>query len=265
MRKRFLSYITIVIVMFVVGVNVVKAEDYSYGVRVFKIDNPFKFAIEEDMDISNYEEILANGTVSSGDIIGVGIYEIKKTNVNGRGAHIELNWDDEVLEPWEYNGNQFNISDTKTGFGGSFLNYYNNNKPLISISDYNGGKNVFGEKFVFWSFYTIKDDLLDESIFTFSFKKAVKIIDFGQNFASVTTNPVSFKVVKDDFQDNLLGDVNANGKIDFGDVAMLSAYVGRVLTFTPEQSELADLTGDGKIDIADQIKLINMYNTLDKN
>ena len=38
MRKRFLSYITMVIVIFVVGVNVVKAEDYNFSTKIYKVD-----------------------------------------------------------------------------------------------------------------------------------------------------------------------------------------------------------------------------------
>ena len=49
MRKRFLSYITMVIVIFVIGVNVVKAEDYNFSTKIYKVD------VVDDNFITNQE------------------------------------------------------------------------------------------------------------------------------------------------------------------------------------------------------------------
>ena len=62
-----------------------------------------------------------------------------------------------------------------------------------------------------------------------------------------------------------MGDINGNGKIDYGDVQLIINYVGRAVSFNEKERSVADVTGDGNINLTDQIKLMNMYNALDKN
>ena len=44
---------------------------------------------------------------------------------------------------------------------------------------------------------------------------------------------------------------------------MIIGYVGRTLNFNSEEMSAADVTGDGNVNILDQVKLINMYDALD--
>ncbi len=40
---------------------------------------------------------------------------------------------------------------------------------------------------------------------------------------------------------------------------MIISYVNRTLSFNAQEMSVADVTDDGNVNIADQVKLINMY------
>lgn len=44
-----------------------------------------------------------------------------------------------------------------------------------------------------------------------------------------------------------MGDINGNGKIDYGDVLLIISYVNRTLSFNAQEMSVADVTDDGNV------------------
>lgn len=55
--------------------------------------------------------------------------------------------------------------------------------------------------------------------------------------------------------DNLIGDVNLDGKVNVFDATEIQKYSAELVTFTIAQAELGDVNGDGKIDIMDSTEI----------
>lgn len=259
MRKTFLSYLMVIMITFGLGVMLVEAADYNYSVKVYKMDDPWIF-YKNRQDISPYEEVRTNGTVNPGDIIAVGVYETNKTGISGDAFDVTLKWDDEVLDPWLLDGeDNFSLNGLYSGLNSSkYSSYYTDDLPKINRRSYTGskGENV---NLLFWTFYTVKDNVPNDTLFTFSFQKAVKTINKGRSLASVTTTPATFKVFSNNVEENLNGDINGNGRIDFGDVVLIVSYVGKSIAFSDEDKAIADMNNDGLVNVADQTALINLY------
>lgn len=280
MVKR-ISYLTIFLATLLFGISVVKAEDYAFGVKVYKVENVSTFL--EDYKNRNVNEV-TSGRLDAGDIIAVSICE-KVYNSYGSIFDLRLNWDDSVLEPllnsdgntygevdwtnyrdggiFESSGNAEN--DWSNTIGGYSTNYYRNNIPRVSgtiysIDDYR----ILYSGSLGFLYFKVKDNVVDNTILTFSYNKAEVYGWYGRVPAISEVKPVSF-IVKSYFYApySLKGDINGNGKIDYGDVQMIIGYVGRTLNFNSEEMSAADVTGDGNVNILDQVKLINMYDALD--
>lgn len=271
MRKKFLSYITMVIVMFVVGVNVVKAEDYNFSFKVIKVDDPLWFWYNFK-DISDYKEIKNGGSVKPGEIIAVGIDVTTKNSV-ASAFEVKFKWDNEVLEPWSYNGSTYVTSfvDEKgimpQGWTSSFgvfssYSYYFKDYPTF-LNEFRDGRKEYipisKSGILYWTFFKVKEDAFENTEFIFSYPRVVGVSNQGRNLVSVSTTSMNLKVSEEKTQENLIGDLNNNGKIDFGDVCLMIAYVGRTAVLDESQLLKADLTDDGKIDVLDQVKLNNIY------
>ena len=55
--------------------------------------------------------------------------------------------------------------------------------------------------------------------------------------------------------DNLIGDVNLDGKVNVFDATEIQKYSAELVTFTTVQAELGDVNGDGKIDVMDSTEI----------
>ena len=64
-------------------------------------------------------------------------------------------------------------------------------------------------------------------------------------------------VVYDELKIIVRGDITKDGKVDLTDQISLINYVGKISTFDNDQLKASDLTKDGRVDLTDQIKLVN--------
>ena len=263
MRKRFLSYITMVIVIFVIGVNVVKAEDYNFSTKIYKVD------VVDDNFITRFnngefQEVKSGGTLNAGDTIAVGVY-IDVKNPTGSIFDIRLNWDDSLLEQ-VYNVDTLEsyIYDTRSIIKGGI---YSNNWVVLISSDrspytianiYNiSNKENFDKNVaMYWLFYKIKDNAQDNSNLIFSFNRVESYCNFGRNLLDISTTSSNFKVNGTKSLAYSLGDANGNGKIDFGDVMLSMAFYMVNLSMNAEEKDAADMNNDGRVTLSDTLLII---------
>lgn len=280
MRKRFLSYITMVIVIFVVGVNVVKAEDYNFSTKIYKVD------VVDDNFITRFnngefQEVKSGGTLNAGDTIAVGVY-IDVKNPIGYNFEIKLNWDDSILEPFkdaERNRSIIKVDlrpEIEGGIypnacdeeycewtewrlsKGRYMDYYINNKPIIKVTaDDNRELTKFRKSGnLFWLFLKVKDSIQDNSNLMFSFNRVESYCDFGRNLLDISTTSSNFKINGTKSLAYSLGDANGNGKIDFGDVMLSMAFYMVNLSMNAEEKDAADMNNDGRVTLSDTLLII---------
>ena len=280
MRKKFLSYITMVIVMFVVGVNVVKAEDYNFSTKVYKVD------VVDDNFITRFnngefQEVKSGGTLNAGDTIAVGVY-IDVKNPIGYNFEIKLNWDDSILEPFKDAERNRSIIkfDLRPEIEGGiypnacddedcdwtewlisnrrYLDYYLSNKSIIKVTaDDNRELTKFRKSGnLFWLFFKVKDSIQDNSNLMFSFNKVESYCDFGRNLLDVSTTSSNFKINGNKSLAYSLGDANGNGIIDFGDVMLSMAFYMANLSMNSEEKDAADMNNDGRVTLSDTLLII---------
>ena len=254
MRKRFLSYITMVIVIFVIGVNVVKAEDYNFSTKIYKVD------VVDDNFITRFnngefQEVKSGGTLNAGDTIAVGVYADVKFSI-GTLFDIRLRWDDSILEP-VYNEYDKNYAyERQSGFQISISGANFHNKAIIR-TEVKGSNALENDNVIYWLFFKIKDNASDASYFTFDFNRVTGFNNQGKNEIEIETAPTIFKVNGNKLISHSLGDVNGNGKIDYGDVVMIIAYYLELIDMTNAEINAADMNGDGKISTNDGVLIIN--------
>ena len=262
MRKRFLSYITMVIVIFVVGVNVVKAEDYNFSTKIYKVD------VVDDNFITRFnngefQEVKSGGTLNAGDTIAVGIY-LDVMNANATNFDFRLNWDDSTLVPIKNSkGNNFVKYDDDKNYYWTLpslrgFEYYRNNKPLIVYKPYKyNNLNADTSLTLFWVFFDIKEDAPDGSYFTFDFSRAFGYGKYGKLESNVTNTSSTFKINGKRKEAYSLGDVNGNGVIDFGDVMLSMAFYMIELPIESNEKDAADINGDGRITLSDNLLILD--------
>ena len=74
---------------------------------------------------------------------------------------------------------------------------------------------------------------------------------------SMTVKLEENQVVYDELKIIVRGDITKDGKVDLTDQISLVNYVGKISTFDNDQLKASDLTKDGRVDLTDQIKLVN--------
>lgn len=91
-----------------------------------------------------------------------------------------------------------------------------------------------------------KNNLTENSFITFldSGKYSVRIISDN----NVVSDSMDFEI---EYKDQLIGDVNRDGKISVNDVTELQMYISQSKDFSDEQKILADYNQDGIIDVLD--------------
>ena len=84
-------------------------------------------------------------------------------------------------------------------------------------------------------------------------------IDDNSQFigTSMTVKLEENDVVYDELKIIVRGDITKDGKVDLTDQISLVNYVGKISTFDNDQLKASDLTKDGRVDLTDQIKLVN--------
>lgn len=119
MKKTLLKYLTLVMVLFVVGSTAVKAEDYNFSTKVYKTDDPENFLTSYNNGTA--VEIPAGGSVNAGEKIAVGVYVDTKQAASYM-FDIHLNWDENILTPaLNSNGKMFaKIDLTPDTLGGMY-------------------------------------------------------------------------------------------------------------------------------------------------
>ena len=253
MRKRFLSYITMVIVIFVIGVNVVKAEDYNFSTKIYKVD------VVDDNFITRFnngefQEVKSGGTLNAGDTIAVGVYADVKFSI-GTLFDIRLRWDDSILEP-VYNEYDKNYAyERQSGFQISISGANFHNKAIIR-TEVKGSNALENDNVIYWLFFKIKDNASDASYFTFDFNRVTGFNNQGKNEIEIETAPTIFKVNGNKLISHSLGDVNGNGKIDFGDVMLSMAFYMVNLSMNAEEKDAADMNNDGRVTLSDTLLII---------
>lgn len=278
MRKKFLSYITMVIVMFVVGVNVVKAEDYNFSTKVYKVD------VVDDNFITRFnngefQEVKSGGTLNAGDTIAVGVY-IDVKNPTGSIFDIRLNWDDSLLDVIIDNDNfMYYFYDDRSQFNGGlfpntnslskrhdwyfdcylYLNETTKEGPKIKSKFYDkNDKTTFDKSgILYWVPFTIKNDINSEVNLNFDFS----LLDIYNNNGrtrvdSVSSSSSTFKINGNKSIAYSSGDANGNGKIDFGDVMLSMAFYMANLSMNAEEKDAADLNNDGRVTLSDTLLII---------
>jgi hypothetical protein len=102
--------------------------------------------------------------------------------------------------------------------------------------------------------YTYKSGKLSPG----SYAAYVEAWNIDDDIKSEQSNYVYF-VISDDSL--IKGDINSDGSVTITDAVLLQKYLLNAYTFTKEQWELADMTGDGKVNVFDlcvmKNKLIN--------
>ncbi len=276
MRKKFLSYITMVIVMFVVGVNVVKAEDYNFSTKVYKVD------VVDDNFITRFnngefQEVKSGGTLNAGDTIAVGVYA-DTINPTSHAFDIKLNWDDSLLEPiFKSSGLPYFKNDLRgTCDGGLFpayleygdcdtywqiereRTYYINNYPVIGFRAYDNQNylNFNASGILQWVFYKVKANISDNTYINFNFKNVTGFKNNGRDEVSISTSFTTFKINGNKVSAYSLGDANGNGKIDFGDVMLSMAFYMANLSMNAEEKDAADMNNDGRVTLSDTLLII---------
>lgn len=285
MKKTLLKYLTLVMVLFVVGSKGVKAEDYNFSVKVYKTDDPENFLTSYNNGTA--VEIPAGGTVNVGEKIAVGVYVDTKKEASNL-FDINLNWDENILTPLlsEVTGKTFGKIDLRSEYEGGIqpddleigqyteweasfkkvLKYYKNDLPRINVQlqdkiAYTKFKN---SGILYWQFFQVKNDAPANSYFTFSYNKVDGYDGFGRTEADITVTPISFKVQNNNVPYSL-GDINGNGRIDYGDISLLIAYTGKLTQLSELEKSAADVNGDGRVNINDVIKLESIYAEINQN
>lgn len=278
MRKTFLSYLMVIMITFVVGVSMVEAEDYNFSVKLYKLDDPSTFW--ENYQSGLLEEVPANGVVDAGQKIAVGVY-VETKNATASAFDLRLNWDDSILDPIknEYGGNEFIENLKPISAGGIYPNYDgidninitgwkyadygdyyldNTSRTLVIIRDYRNNTLFNGNGIMYWLVFKVKQNVTSGSYFTFGFNRAEAFANLGRNEVDVVTTPVTFKV-SNPIERYSVGDINGNGKIDYGDYLLIISYVGKLTMLTGEEIVAADINGDGKVNVLDQTAMNKLY------
>lgn len=281
MRKTFLSYLMVIMITFVVGVSMVEAEDYKFSVKVYKFENQETFL--EDYNNGLLEEVPANGVVNAGQKIAVGVY-VETKNATASAFDLRLNWDDSILDPIMFNekvglgaidlrsenegglypssiyeGDGYFATDWTSSFNRT-IHFYNNDVSRVNVSLYDLHHASYFQKsgVMYWLFYTVKENVSSGSNFTFGFNRAEGFGFNGRNEVDVVTTPVTFKV-SNPIERYSVGDINGNGKIDYGDYLLIISYVGKLTMLTGEEIVAADINGDGKVNVLDQTAMNKLY------
>ncbi|MCX4254797.1 MAG: dockerin type I repeat-containing protein [Bacilli bacterium] len=282
--KKSLNYIAIFVITMLLGISIAKAEDYNFDIKVYKTNNVNTFL--NDYKNGNIKELEKGSTLNAGDTIAVSLY-INSKNSTASGIEARLNWDKYVLEPvLNSNGISYGEVDLRTEDNGGIYqldtdasnpwdnnfagekNYYMGNIPRVSGYLYNIKTNhkISKSGSIAFLYFKIKENVVDNTILTFSYNKAEAFSNYGRAGVSTSVSSIYFKIRANLAEPySLMGDINGNGKIDYGDVQLIINYVGRAVSFNEKERSVADVTGDGNINLTDQIKLMNMYNALDKN
>lgn len=256
----------------------VEAEDYNFSVKLYKFENQDTFL--EDYNNGLLEEVPANGVVNVGQKIAVGVY-VETKNATASAFDLRLNWDDSILDPIknEYGGNEFIENLKPISAGGIYPNYDgidninitgwkyadygdyyldNTSRTLVIIRDYRNNTLFNGNGIMYWLVFKVKQNVTSSSYFTFGFNRAEAFANLGRNEVDVVTTPVTFKV-SNPIEKYSVGDINGNGKIDYGDYLLIISYVGKLTMLTGEEIVAADINGDGKVNILDQTAMNKLY------
>lgn len=254
--KKFFPYIVMIILTFTVGTSVVKAADYNFTFKAYKVTTEDPDEIISMYKKGQLEEIPANGNVKPGDIIAVATYA-DVINATGIVMEYDVNWDNELLEPWEsyYYADTVKLYTLPGGWTSGGTKYYLKDKPIIKeIMHPNSTPSPLAKSTnLLWSFYKIKDNAIKNKLITFSYAKIEAYSNNGFEEINISSTPVSFKV--EGTPERMLGDINNNNKIDVGDYFLIISYTAKSITLEGENLVLADLNNDGKVNLQDYIKM----------
>lgn len=261
----------------------VEAEDYKFSVKLYKFENQETFL--EDYNNGLLEEVPANGVVDAGQKIAVGVY-VETKNATASAFDLRLNWDDSILDPIMFDENRgwIRIPLLSENAGGMFPpcaeeeeDYYCtdwqasysraipvriNGIARIGVQINDSNMSTYFQKtgIMYWHWFYVKENISSGSNFTFGFNRAEGFANLGRNEVNIITTPVTFKV-SNPIERYSVGDINGNGKIDYGDVLVLIAYVGRDTILSDEERAAADINGDGKVNLLDQTAFKNQFKT----
>ena len=85
------------------------------------------------------------------------------------------------------------------------------------------------------------------------------VVDTNGNITLSTDELSSFMIaINPDDMPIFPGDVNADGKVNITDVALINAHVKKTKLLTGEELARADINGDGKVNITD-VALVNAH------
>ena len=275
---KSLSYLTMFITTLLFGISIVKAEDYNLYIKVYKTNNVNTFL--NDYKNGNVQEVEKGGTLNVGYTIAFSLY-INSKNATASGIEASLKWDNYILEPvLNSNGKSYGEVDLRTEENGGIYqldtdasnpwdnnfygekDYFKDKYPIINGYLYNikTKHKISKSGSIAFLYLKVKEDVIDNSTLTLSYNKADAFTNYGRNEVSTSVTSTYF-TIKGNLAEpyTLMGDINGNGKIDYGDVLLIISYVNRTLSFNAQEMSVADVTDDGNVNIADQVKLINMY------
>ena len=199
---------------------------------------------------------LKNVTVN-GDIYVLG--GLKLSSVNANAVHAKtMQWSSSG--GYSYTNGMFTISGSNTISSTECSNYpvtyipYKLNRDSINVTD--GKLHINGITLDIADFY-INDTKINTAR---GGKFIADNIDLGGSniitlkWVTVFGNTITKTYCIED----IVGDVNFDGKVNITDVALINAHVKKTKTLTGDELEKADVNGDGKVNITD-VALVNAH------